>query len=710
MSDWTRADRWRTELARTASAVPIDLIAEFGVALLGELGRRGTPHGALSPEVISVRREGSALRVRIDTASTDPTQETLLATGTKSMSAHPGTHYRAPEQFTTDTFDARADCFAVGVMLYELASGQLPFGQGTTAPFKVFLALKRGGFPSLRDLRRDVSETLVGVIERALALRPEERFDGVATMVSALRIIVRPPLAAPTPVGAKWGSSPTVVPPPARIAPDRSGVPLDPMRPLETGVLPVATQAAIAAHRASEAQPRPSAEQSAPLPTAGLPSRPVTTPNFAPQAAPPQVVAPVSSPPPREVPLPIRAIVEAVTRPESAAPTRTPSQPVPRAEPPVVATPQSAPVTRSPVVLAPPRVVEPPSRLIVVAPPPSVIKLPTAPAADEQPPRVGQRLGPLTDPTFEARPSQPERTQVTAPPTMEAPPPPPRPRVITAVTPPVVTRTPVEPLHIAPAAPSRFVEPLRMEPAAPWRPPAPPVIPPPSVVAPRVVREAPTVVAPAPLQQTLLERATEPKTPVPQPAEDTARKSAGEITPPDGNSNEPTRPLRSKDAIIIGSILLLLGAGAGLLVKLPSRVVKQAAADVCVPGPAMVCPPPPAPVAMPDPTPPAPVQCVPPKPSPKLTCFYDGLRGGQARYLRGDRSGALEAFQAAEQCMPRNPQLLKWIGRCHEELRDRGEARTYYERYIRRRPRADDADFYRTKVEALTRAPDGGTK
>lgn len=162
--------------------------------------------------------------------------------------------------------------------------------------------------------------------------------------------------------------------------------------------------------------------------------------------------------------------------------------------------------------------------------------------------------------------------------------------------------------------------------------------------------------------------------------------------------------------MIIGLVLLFLGAGAGLVVKLPSRVVKQASAEVCVPGPAMVCPPPPAPVAMPDPTLPAPVQCVPPKPSPKLTCFYDGLRNGQARYLRGDRSGALEAFQAAEQCMPRNPQLLKWIGRCHEELRDRSEARTYYERYLRRRPRADDADFYRTKVEALTRAPDAGTR
>jgi tetratricopeptide (TPR) repeat protein len=99
--------------------------------------------------------------------------------------------------------------------------------------------------------------------------------------------------------------------------------------------------------------------------------------------------------------------------------------------------------------------------------------------------------------------------------------------------------------------------------------------------------------------------------------------------------------------------------------------------------------------------------CVPPKPSPKVECFYDHYSTGQRRYLRGDRRGALEAFHAAEACMPKNPRLLQWIGRCYEELRDRDQAREYYERYLRRRPRADDADYFRSKLESLAH-PNGG--
>lgn len=114
---------------------------------------------------------------------------------------------------------------------------------------------------------------------------------------------------------------------------------------------------------------------------------------------------------------------------------------------------------------------------------------------------------------------------------------------------------------------------------------------------------------------------------------------------------------------------------------------------------------------MPDPTPivcDPQKPCEPPKPSPKLTCFYDNYSKGQRRYLRGDRRGALEAFHAAEVCMPRNPRLLQWLGRCYEELRERDEAHAYYERYLRRRPRADDADYYRQRLNSLEH-PNGGT-
>ncbi len=666
MNEWIRADRWRADELRAHGNVPIDTVAAFGLALLEELATRGMPHGALRPEVVSVRREGNALRVRIDSSPTDPAEETLLAMGSRSMAAHPGIHYRAPEQFTQGSFDARADCFAVGVMLYELAAGQLPFGQGSTAPFRVFLALKKGGFPSVQAQRSGVSVALAGAITRALALRVEERFDGIAAMATVLRPIVRPPHAAPTGVVASRGvphfaptgvvasrgePTPAAAPPVTRPdLPRAEAAPLDPLRPIPTSAFPVATQAAIAAHRASEAKPR-------------------------------------------EVPLPIRAIVEAVTQPVPPAPTPTPSQPVPRAEPPIRTAPPAAPVVQRPIVMVPSSTVAPPRAPI---PNPPAIERPTvsatarAPQPNAPPPMlVGPIARPVPSPRVELRP---EPTQVTPPPVMEPPrrptteqrvvEPPPAQLTVVAPPPPALVRATV---------PTAWPPPDTDLPAAPARMPTPS----PRVTAP--LREEPTATAPI----------GDPPEP---PRDDTARRSAGEITPPGGSTPVKAAPFRRRDALILSSVLLMLGIGSGLLIKLPSRAATLAVAPECEPGPEKVCPPP-EPVAMPDPTPVTCEQqtCAPPKPSPKLQGFYDGFYEGQRAYLRGDRRGAIEAFRRAEQHFPRNPRLLQWLGRCYEELKERDEARVYYERYLRRRPKADDADYFREKVDRLRGAPDGGS-
>ena len=78
--------------------------------------------------------------------------------------------YMAPEQFRGVTPDAKTDVFSLGVIAYEMVSGELPFGRGTVAD--VVLAQSRG-VPALRD--RDVSPTVERAIRTALDADADRR-------------------------------------------------------------------------------------------------------------------------------------------------------------------------------------------------------------------------------------------------------------------------------------------------------------------------------------------------------------------------------------------------------------------------------------------------------------------------------------------------------------------------------------------------------
>lgn len=88
--------------------------------------------------------------------------------------------YMAPEQARGERVDARADLYSVGVMAFELLTGELPF-QG---PDPLALALQHltAPVPRLPERFRRWQE----FIDRALAKRPEERFASAAEMREAL--------------------------------------------------------------------------------------------------------------------------------------------------------------------------------------------------------------------------------------------------------------------------------------------------------------------------------------------------------------------------------------------------------------------------------------------------------------------------------------------------------------------------------------------
>lgn len=107
--------------------------------------------------------------------------------------------YLAPEVIQGAPADARSDVYSLGLTVYELVAGRLPF-TGTSAPA---LAGQRLGTPAppLRTFAADASVGLQSVLARALALSPADRYQSAAEFGTALR--ATPPPAAIPPVAAR---------------------------------------------------------------------------------------------------------------------------------------------------------------------------------------------------------------------------------------------------------------------------------------------------------------------------------------------------------------------------------------------------------------------------------------------------------------------------------------------------------------------------
>jgi len=80
--------------------------------------------------------------------------------------------YMAPEQWTGAETGIWTDVYALGVMLYEMLAGKPPFEEPT--PYAMFQAHMHGPVPEFT--RTDVPDTMMAVIERAMAKEPDARY------------------------------------------------------------------------------------------------------------------------------------------------------------------------------------------------------------------------------------------------------------------------------------------------------------------------------------------------------------------------------------------------------------------------------------------------------------------------------------------------------------------------------------------------------
>ncbi|MBZ0269559.1 serine/threonine protein kinase, partial [bacterium] len=92
-------------------------------------------------------------------------------------------HYMAPELIRGEDVDGRADLYSLGVMMYEMLSGKLPYDGDN--PMHVLFRHLDGDAPQLADVA-GVSPELSAIVARLMATDPEERYARAADLSTAL--------------------------------------------------------------------------------------------------------------------------------------------------------------------------------------------------------------------------------------------------------------------------------------------------------------------------------------------------------------------------------------------------------------------------------------------------------------------------------------------------------------------------------------------
>jgi len=151
---------------------------------LSEAHRLGIIHRDLKPQNIMIDREGSA---RIMDFGVARFTEAEGLTGSGVMVGTP--EYMSPEQVETTEVDKRADLYALGVILYEMVTGRVPFAGET--PLAVLIKHKQEPPRNPQESNPLVSEAVTRIILKCLAKEKEARYQSAEEVLEDLASVER---------------------------------------------------------------------------------------------------------------------------------------------------------------------------------------------------------------------------------------------------------------------------------------------------------------------------------------------------------------------------------------------------------------------------------------------------------------------------------------------------------------------------------------
>jgi eukaryotic-like serine/threonine-protein kinase len=162
-----------------APALVLQLLAQVADAL-DYAHRQGVIHRDIKPDNLIYDEQDGRVKVA-DFGIARLADTTRTRTG--AVLGSPS--YMSPEQITGQNVDGRSDIFSLGVTVFQLITGQLPFQGETVAALAYQISQQK--HKDLRSLRPELSPAIGRLLNKALQKQPERRYASAAEFAAALR-------------------------------------------------------------------------------------------------------------------------------------------------------------------------------------------------------------------------------------------------------------------------------------------------------------------------------------------------------------------------------------------------------------------------------------------------------------------------------------------------------------------------------------------
>ena len=171
------------------NAIPWKEAVHFTVQILQALQHaheKGIVHRDVKPQNIMLLQDGTIKVTDFGIARINNGE-----TRTMTNKAIGSVHYIAPEQAKGGVTDGKADIYSVGVMLYEMLTGKLPFDADSAVSVAI-MQLQNDPKPP-REINENIPEGLEEITLRAMRKDPKQRYESAKEMLEAIEVFRKDP-------------------------------------------------------------------------------------------------------------------------------------------------------------------------------------------------------------------------------------------------------------------------------------------------------------------------------------------------------------------------------------------------------------------------------------------------------------------------------------------------------------------------------------